>query len=131
PIGVIFTFWAPAWAAARSNASVAPACTAFMPFLLWWDDDTRRSMPRRAPLHRRRVVRALRGVAHPRVPPHVAGPDAAHALQRAAERGLGLVAEALGDLRHRRAARLEHLVGEVHAPGGEVLHRRAVEPRRE
>src|SRR5215471_3251506 len=62
-------------------------------------------------------------------PAHVAWPNAAYALERAPECGLGLVAEPLGHLRHGGAAQLEHLLGEMHAPGGDVLHRRPAEQR--
>src|SRR5512143_3807954 len=62
---------------------------------------------------------------------HVAGPNAAYALERATERGLGLIAEPLGHLRDRRATSPQHLFGQVHAPRSEVLHRRVAKQRGE
>jgi hypothetical protein len=52
-----------------------------------------------------------------------AGWDTDYAFERARECGLGPVAEPAGELSRSGAFGLEGVLGELHAPAGEVLHR--------
>src|SRR4029453_13820118 len=56
-------------------------------------------------------------------PPPRRGRNTDEAFERAAERGLRLVADLLGDRRHLRVARRQPSGRELHTPLGEELHR--------